>query len=59
MYELLLVSDMDTTEVTAMTTSERTVTDNNNILTTQSSAESQSTSMTTLRADKSKISLSY
>ncbi|CAG2240579.1 VLDLR [Mytilus edulis] len=51
--------DMDTTEVTTMTTSERTVTDNNNILTTQSSAESQSTSMTTLRADKSKISLSY
>ncbi|XP_071123152.1 very low-density lipoprotein receptor-like [Mytilus edulis] len=46
------VSDMDTTEVTTMTTSERTVTDNNNILTTQSSAESQSTSMTTLRADK-------
>ncbi|XP_076114482.1 low-density lipoprotein receptor-like isoform X1 [Mytilus galloprovincialis] len=46
------VSDMDTTEVTTMTTSERTVTDNNTILTTQSSAESQSTSMTTLRADK-------
>ncbi|VDH91613.1 Hypothetical predicted protein [Mytilus galloprovincialis] len=43
---------MDTTEVTTMTTTERTVTDNNNILTTQSSAESQSTSMTTLRADK-------
>ncbi|XP_063419028.1 low-density lipoprotein receptor-related protein 8-like isoform X2 [Mytilus trossulus] len=44
--------DMDTTEVATMTTSERTVSGNTNILTTKSSAESQPTSMTTLRADK-------
>lgn len=49
-------SDMDTdypsTVVTTMTIPERTVNGDNNILTTQSSAESQPTSMKTLRPDE-------
>lgn len=52
-------TDYPSIVVTTMTTPDRTVTDDNNILTAQASAESQPTSIQTLRSDESRILLQY